>query len=148
MTLRMKTQTKSKSKDFVLDCSVTLAWCFPDEHAKKSQTILDLLDQATAIVPALWPIEVGNSLLMGERRKRSTEADTAAWLGFIRALPIEIDEEPMAQQWSHALPVARTHGLSFYDSCYLELALRRNLRLATLDERLTAAAKAAGVRLV
>ena len=67
---------KTNAPQFVLDGSVALAWCFPDERESYSQGVLDSLDRARAWVPSLWPLEVGNALLMGERRKRSTEADT------------------------------------------------------------------------
>jgi len=60
------------TKRFVLDASVTLAWCFPDEGSKHTEAILDLLaDGAEAIAPPIWPLEVANALLVGERRKRA-----------------------------------------------------------------------------
>src|SRR5439155_24183002 len=95
--------------------------------------------------PSLCPLEVANALLMGERRKRSTEADTMKWLTFLAALPIAIDDETVARCWPDALPAARLHNLSVYDAAYLELALRRGLPLASTDDKLNAAAKAAGV---
>ena len=42
---------------------------------------------------------------------------------------------------------ARDHNLSAPDAAYLELAMRRGLPLATLDDKLKAAAKAVGVSL-
>lgn len=39
------------------------------------------------------------------------------------------------------------HELTAYDASYLELAIRRNARLATLDKALIAAAETAGVLL-
>ena len=66
-----KKAKKGRPKSFVLDCSVALAWCFPDEKAAAPQAVLDSLTDARAIVPSLWHLEVGNSLLVGERRGRS-----------------------------------------------------------------------------
>ena len=60
----------------VIDASIASAWCFPDERRPYSQDVLNSLDRARAWVPSLWPLELANALLMGERRKRSTEADT------------------------------------------------------------------------
>jgi predicted nucleic acid-binding protein len=131
--------------EFVVDCSVALAWCFPDEKAPYPQAVLDSLARARAVVPSLWHLEVGNCLLVGERRKRSTEADTVNWLTFLRSLPIAVDDETVTRAWSDALHLARAHGLSTYDAAYLELALRRGLPLATLDAPLKAAAQAVGV---
>lgn len=130
---------------FVLDCSVALAWCFPDEKAPYPQSVLDALVDVPAIVPALWHLEVGNCLLVGERRKRSTPADTATWLSFLQALPITVDVETTTRAWSDTFSLARAHNLSVYDAAYLELCLRRSLPLATLDDKLKAAIVAVGV---
>lgn len=98
-----------------------------------------------AVAPALWPLEVANAVLMGERRQRSTEAQAAKWLGNLSSLPITVDDETAARAWSDVLRLARAHRLSAYDAAYLELALRRGLPLATLDDQLKAAAAAVGV---
>ena len=96
-------------------------------------------------MPSLWHLEVANSLLIGERRKRSSEADTINWLRFLASLPIVIDEETASRAWSAVLVLARSHNLSAYDASYLELAMRRGLSLATLDEKLKGAAKTIGI---
>ena len=57
---------------FVLDNSIVMAWSFEDESDDYADAALDRLATLSAIVPALWPLEVANALLMGERRKRST----------------------------------------------------------------------------
>src|SRR5438132_10960122 len=134
-----------KTEAFVLDGSVTLSWCFPDEKAAYPQAVLDALAGARATVPSLWYLEVGNSLLVGERRQRCTQADAANWLVFLNALPITVDEETATRAWTDVLSVARTRNLSVYDAAYLELALRLGLTLATLDDKLKAAAAAVGV---
>jgi predicted nucleic acid-binding protein len=136
---------RKKVRDFVVDSSVALAWCFPDEHAPYPQAVLDSLAAASAYVPALWHLEVANALLVGERRGRCTLADTATWLGFLASLPIMVDGETVARAWDDTLPLARTHNRSAYDGAYLELARRRGLPLATLDGPLKAAANAVGV---
>jgi predicted nucleic acid-binding protein len=133
------------TEGFVLDCSVSLAWCFPDEHAPYPQSVLDSLTATAAAVPSLWFLEVANALLVGERRGRCTTADIATWLNFLAALPIHTDTETIARAWSDTLQLARTHNLSAYDASYLELALRRGLPLAALDGKLKTAASAAGV---
>jgi predicted nucleic acid-binding protein len=136
---------KPKPQEFVLDASVTLAWCFPDEKAPYPQAVLDSLAEGRAVVPGLWPLEVGNAWVVGERRKRCTQADTTHWIGFLNPLPISVDDETMSRAWGDILDLARAHKLSVYDAAYLELALRRGLPLATLDENLRGAAAAVGV---
>ena len=129
----------------VIDSSVALAWCFTDEQGEYPQSVLDALADKTAVVPYLWHLEVANVLLVGERRGRCTQADTAQWLAFLAGLPINLDDETATRSWQETLHLARAHSLSAYDAAYLELAIRRGLSLATLDTKLKAAATTVGV---
>jgi predicted nucleic acid-binding protein len=140
-----KKRGKAKLRAFVLDGSVTLAWFFEDEADTYAEAVEDSLPAATAVVPSLWPLEVANALVTGERRKRTTEAKVTAFLVLLKALPITLDDETAVRAWSDVPHLARAHNLSAYDAAYLELALRRGLPLATLDDKLKAAAAAAGV---
>ena len=63
----------------------------------------------------------------------------------LKSLPITIDDETAVRAWQESLHLARAHQLSAYDAAYLELALRRGLPLATLDNPLKVAAAAVGV---
>ncbi len=132
----------------VLDASATMAWCYEDEATPYTETLLGRVQAAGAVVPAVWTLEVINSLLLGERRSRLNAAQVARFVQIVRALPIKIDDRGLSLAWDKALPLGREHGLSAYDATYLELAIRENLPLATLDERLQAAAKRSGVALV
>jgi predicted nucleic acid-binding protein len=136
---------KLSSPAFVLDCSVTLRWFFADEVDAYADAVAHVFPSASAIVPGIWPLEVANALLMGERRKRSTIAQASKWLDHMRSLPIAVDEDTTARAWSEIVSLGRSQGLSAYDAAYLELALRRGLPLASLDERLKGAADAIGV---
>jgi predicted nucleic acid-binding protein len=138
---------KAKPEDFVLDGSVALAWYFKDEANPYADAIAARFPAMRAVVPAVWPFEVANAVLMGERRKRSTEAQASRWLGYLGSLPIDVEDVTTSRAWSAVLGLARVHTLSAYDAAYLELALRRGLPLATLDDKLKAAAIAAGVAL-
>jgi predicted nucleic acid-binding protein len=144
---KKKAPPGSARKVLVIDSSVAIAWCFPDERDTYSRSVLDALASEQAVVPELWHLEVANTLVVGERRKRSTQADTVAWLGFLSCLPITVDEQTKARAFGDTAGLARAHGLSVYDAAYLELALRRGLPLATLDDALKAAAKVVGVAL-
>jgi predicted nucleic acid-binding protein len=108
---------------------------------------MHLADEATAVVPSLWLLEVTNILLVGERRGRNTVEQSKEFWETLQALPIEIEEYSLEQCSSSIFDLARTHNLSAYDASYLDLAQRRSLPLATLDKRLMAAAKACGVPL-
>lgn len=133
--------------EFVLDNSIAMVWGFEAEADPYASAILDRMPTLRAHVPALWPLEVANVLLVGERRKRITPSDSARFLAVLAAFPITVDDETTARARVDTLAVARSRGLSVYDATYLELAMRRGLPLATLDSRLKAAAEAVGVRL-
>jgi predicted nucleic acid-binding protein len=134
---------------FVLDASVTLAWCFPDESTAYTEGILDLLAAgAEATTPALWPFEVANALLMAERRKRITTAQVASVLQRIASLPIRVDPIHVDRAFGQILSSAREEKLTAYDAAYLELAMREDLPLASLDDQLRQAARSAGVALM
>ena len=144
---RKKARARRPGEDFVLDNSICMAWSFEDETSTYADAVLDRLAKACAVVPALWPLEVANSLLMGEHRKRATEAETIKWIGILTSLPITIDDATNAHAWGDTLSLARGHNLTAYDAAYLELAIRRDLPIATLDAKLKAAAEAIGVAL-
>jgi predicted nucleic acid-binding protein len=136
---------KAAAEAFVLDGSVSLAWYFKDEADPYADAIAARFPGIQAVVPTLWPFEVANAVLMGERRKRSTEAQAARRLGYLSSLPITIEDETTARVWSEVLGLARSHQISAYDAAYLALALRRGLPLAKIDDKLKAAAAADGI---
>ncbi len=129
---------------FVLDNSVTMAWCFADEANAYTRDIRRQLDENDALVPVVWPFEVANALLVAERRGRITEAQTGRFLEFLSTMPVTVDTDTDPSELQMVL-VGREHGLTAYDACYLELAMRNGLPLATQDAQLRAAAGRAGV---
>jgi predicted nucleic acid-binding protein len=134
------------SVEFVLDSSVTMAWFFLDESGAATDRLLDELNQdGRAVVAGHWALEVANTLLTAERRKRCTLSDSAHFLGILNALPIETDFETASHAFATTLALARNHALTLYDGAYLELAMRRRLPLATLDKELRTAARQVGV---
>jgi predicted nucleic acid-binding protein len=133
---------------FVLDCSVTMAWGFDDEATPFTDGVRDSLVEVRAVVPSIWPLEVANATLVGERRKRLDEARGLRFLALLRALPIVVDDQTSDKAFGEITHLARAHGLSSYDASYLELAIRRGLPLACLDGKLRSAALSAGVSLL
>lgn len=128
---------------FVLDASVTLAWCFEDEATPGTDALLKRLADDVAITPALWELEVINVLLLAERRGRITESQTARFVALLTQLPIHADS--VGADLGAVLAAGRHHKLTAYDAVYLVLAEREGIPLATLDAKLRAAAQAAGV---
>lgn len=132
---------------FVLDASVSLAWCFPDESEAYPERVLRAMTAQKAVVPSFWALEVANGLLVGERRGRLTPAEVAEGFAMLRRLPIEIDQQEADRAFDQVVSVARSHGLAAYDAAYLDLALRLTLPLATIDEQQAVAARALGILL-
>jgi predicted nucleic acid-binding protein len=132
---------------FVLDGSLALSWYFADETDPYADAVALGLVAREAVVPSLWRLEIANALIVGERRKRSTQSQASVFIGRLEVLPIVIDEETDARAWGETIRLARAHTLSAYDAAYLELAMRRGLPLASLDGQLKAAAAAVGVPL-
>ena len=133
---------------YVLDVSVTCAWCFSDEASANAWGLLQALTTAAAHVPGLWLWELGKVLIQAERRQRITHAAMRTFLGLLETLPIEVDQASPTTAWHDTLALARSHQLTTYDTAYLELALRRGLPLASRDRALLTAAAAEGVPLL
>ena len=136
------------SPAFVLDWSVAMAWLFNDEATPKTADLLNRLATETALVPAWWFVEITNVLALAERKGRITPAQSGAFIADIGKLEIELDDEAPGRAFTHLLSLCRTHRLTSYDAMYLDLAVRRQLPLATLDDDLRKAAKKLGVRLL
>jgi predicted nucleic acid-binding protein len=132
----------------VLDSSMCLAWCFEDERGPRVLAIIDRVIEEGAIVPCLWRYEIGNGLLMAQRRQRLDAARRTAILATLDAFGIAEDREPEGDPWKATAKLADLYGLTVYDASYLELAQRRRLPLATLDTALQRAAEAAGVEIL
>jgi predicted nucleic acid-binding protein len=129
----------------VVDASVALAWCFPDERNAYAQAVLEELRHRKGIVPSLWPLEITNAILVGERRGRVAPTDVSRFLALLSELSFAIDTLTAQRCVGAILPLARANALSAYDAAYLELAMREGLVLATIDDKLRKAAKASGV---
>jgi predicted nucleic acid-binding protein len=133
---------------FVADASVAIGWVHPGPATKQTAAMLDAIaDGATLEVPALWPLEVANALLVLVRRRKLAEDERQAGLGWLRGLRVRVDQEMSTIAFGRLSELADTHRLSVYDAAYLELAQRRRLVLGCQDGPLRMAAKRAGVKL-
>jgi predicted nucleic acid-binding protein len=129
---------------FVLDCSVVLAWIFPDEASVYADWVMEGTSTHQPVVPPVWALEFVNGLLNAERRGRIREADTDGYLADVAGVKAIIDTASLDSA-ERVLSLARNYNLSAYDASYLELAVRLGLPLATLDDRLRAAAAQVGI---
>jgi len=92
-------------------------------------------------VPGIWHLELGNVIVLAEKRNRLNSGQLEKAFLFFGNLPISTDQETTARTLTDISALARAEGLTTYDAAYLELALRRRLPLATLDKDLIRAAQ-------
>jgi predicted nucleic acid-binding protein len=86
--------------------------------------------------------EIRNSVLLGVRRKRITQAHADDFLDTLNSLPIRL-ADPLSYDAVFAL--ASRYALTVYDAAYLDMAVRERLSIATLDGALMRAAEQSGV---
>jgi len=132
----------------VLDSSATLAWIYSDEVAEGVRQLFDTVADTGAFVPALWRLEVANSLTIAVRRGRIDAEFRRAALDDLALLDITTDSHTDTHAWAETLQLADRFRLTMYDAAYLELAHRRGVPLATLDQDLSSAALALGLRVL
>jgi predicted nucleic acid-binding protein len=132
----------------VLDASVALAVALQQANRHLAAPIMALVVEDSAAVPSIWHLELGNVLLLAERRGTISPADRAAALENLLRLPIEVDLDTATRAWRDTLALAERQRLTLYDASYLELSQRRVLPLATFDAALRRAAVTVGVELL
>lgn len=134
---------------WVVDASVAVAWVHPGQATPETDSLLVAVgDGAVVVVPALWPLEVANALLVLERRGKLTAAERVNALGCLQGLAFEVDSEMAGLALTRLSQLATDEKLSVYDAAYLELALRLKLPLACKDGPLREAARRQGLRVL
>jgi len=136
------------NKSFVIDNSIVMSWCFKDETSEYTDAVLNRLEYSTAFVPSIWPLEVGNVLLVAERNKRLRQADSIRFIALLSELPIIVEPESPDRMMNEIVSIARAYDLSTYDASYLDLAMRKGIPIATLDKGLLRAAKKSNVPVI
>lgn len=129
----------------VIDASLAGAWCFPGEETDYTNGVLRIVGGTLdPIAPALWAYEIRNTVLMGLKRGRITQAGAQEFLALLNDLNVQLSDPA---SYDAVFRLAAAHGLTVYDAAYLDLALREGVPLASLDEALRKAAASNGVTL-
>jgi predicted nucleic acid-binding protein len=130
---------------FVVDASVVASWLLPDERPSKSDAAYLRLDIDLALAPRIWWFEMRNILVVKEQSGRLDRDTAEEALASLAELPIQIENSVNEISVLH---LSRRHRLTVYDACYLELAERQGIPLATLDRALAKAARQQGVPII
>jgi predicted nucleic acid-binding protein len=135
---------------FVLDNSIAMRWCFDTGAHACADRVLKQLEATggEAVVPILWRYEVSSVLARAQNSGMLTSQRVAEFLEDLQALNIIIDTESSNRILTDVHQLAVTYHLTTYDAAYLELALRRDIPLATLDTELRQASLAAGLTIL
>ena len=123
-----------------------MGWCFLDETDAYVEDVLRSFVDHYAIVPQIWPVEVASALVTGQRRNRLQPADRLRFIRILQSLKIEVVHVDRQRIFETVVDAAMANNLSAYDACYLELAMREGVALATLDSKLRTVARNLGVR--
>lgn len=119
--------------EYVLDNAVTMAWCFSDEATAYTENLPDRLS-------SLVDSAVTNVSMLAVRKGRISKEKALTFLKNLTDLPLR-----SRRRKADILPVLadlmERHRLTAYDAAYLELVIRKDLPLATLDTALIKAAK-------
>jgi hypothetical protein len=87
----------------VLDSSATLAWIYSDETTKPIRQLFEIIVEEGAFVPALWRLEVANSLTVAVRKGRIDAAFRQASLTDLALLDITTDSDTDVHTWVDTL---------------------------------------------
>ena len=103
---------------------------------------------SAAFVPVLWRYEVNAVLAKAQKDGILTALKANGFLATLKKLNIAVDPDSADRILTDVHRLAVTYRLTSYDASYLELALRKNLPLATLDSELIVACKASSAALL
>ncbi len=124
----------------VVDASALGPLLIDDEVESLLPGLPEEFAHGRVIAPLHWPLEVTSVLQNAVRRGRIDAKDRDNAVATLAALAVDIDSKTNVQLWSATLTLVDRHNLTVYDAAYLELAIRRNASLATLDNALRSAA--------
>ena len=137
------------SKGWVIDSSVGFGWIHADQATPETDRLLAELESGgVMVVPAFWFLEIANTVLSLQRRRKMTREERKYALATLSRMNLTIDVESGNAAFHKISELAEEYGLSIYDAVYLEVALRRGLALASRDRALVSAAKKCGVQVL
>ena len=121
---------------YILDSCVALKWVLPESDSDKAEHLRDDFRDAIheLLAPDVFPIEVGNALTRGER-KRVIETGQASLLyaDIMRTSPRLHSSLPLINR---SIEISSAARCNVYDCLYVALAEREGCQLLTSDARL------------
>ena len=120
---------------YVIDCSTAFKWVVAETDTAKAIRLRD--DYLNAVLdllaPDLFATEIGNALLIAERRGRIGIGDGAIFFADVmKTLPSLHDALPLLPR---AYEIAYRYQASVYDCLYVALAEGEQCELVTADDK-------------
>ncbi len=129
------------TKAVVCDASVLAAIAFEEHNSTEARA---LTRSRRLLAPSLLKYEMAQVAVT----KCTLNPHDASGIMRAFASSLRVPVRLLMPSWPAVVELARAHGLSAYDACYLQLALELRLRLATLDARLGRVAETLGFKAV
>lgn len=130
---------------FVVDSSFIAKLVMPDEVTPEALALAPALFAAGTVAPALLRFEFANLLRSNVRRGRIAVTSLDRLYGTFQSMPIDLFWSDSHAITREILQLAVEHELTAYDAAYLELSIRLNATLVSLDADLVKAARASNV---
>lgn len=124
----------------VIDASLVVAWLL-EESAPEASSIFETLPDDIATVPCHWALEISNALRSHLKAGELTADDFLVIMEDLDKLHVRIEQPPHPDEIGPLVQFSVEHGLTAYDAAYVQLALRHQAVLATLDKNMRRAAQ-------
>ncbi|MGH7708068.1 MAG: type II toxin-antitoxin system VapC family toxin [Candidatus Dormibacteria bacterium] len=131
----------------VIDASLPAKWVVRDEASDGANAVLKTVSRQDAVVPAIFPFEIENILVVAKRRRRIDDAALNEALRLLKKVDITVQPFGLSGFGRH-IDLAKRYALTAYDAAYVTLASNRKLMLFTADQRMEAAAQDLAVSVV
>lgn len=125
----------------VIDPGIAIRWIVQTNGSVYAKKVLNYLRDQTSYVPACWHTEVLNGLLNAEYDHLITESNVEGLLFIVDKLNIQTDLYTRERAFNKTISLARANKLNGFQATLLELSMRMQLPLATLNPKLKIAAK-------
>lgn len=134
--------------NLVVDCSFFMSSILPDETQNKVEDIFYRISQREFIVyvPSIFYLECSNVLVSSLSRDHITQESFEEYSNLLKLMPITVDKFSATTESIYSISrLANKYNLSSYDASYLDLAIRLEASIASLDKKLLDACTKANI---
>lgn len=134
--------------NLVVDCSFFMSSILPDETQNKVEEIFYRISQREFIVyvPSIFYLKCSNVLVSSLSRNRITKESFEEYSNLLKLMPITVDKFSATTESIYSISrLANKYNLSSYDASYLDLAIRLEASIASLDKKLLDACTKANI---